>query len=313
MRGERADGGAQRGDAAAPGAGHPAPQEFRCGALVGEAVELGEVVREQSGAMNTAIGMTQASESRGPSLGVRARGPVQVAAQPLDRLVLFAGQDSPFLLVHSIDTIVERFGEMEAIDDERGIRAMVLDRVGIVGADIAAGPMNLVPLVLARSFAETRVDGCAALSGPHPHCRGVLEVVEQGGELAPFAVGDLVSLESDVAAGAVSVTSGGDAAVRQARERRAGHAQNLGARLLRHGVAEHRDAPLELIGIARITGRRQDLLVDSAKRRAFDPPGQNHSRILSSRMVSSSQLYPTFRLTTMVSQRQHCRRRQPFL
>ena len=77
MRLQRADERAQRRDAASQGGGHPGAQELLCGALVGEAPELSELVLEHPCAMNTAIAMAQAIESAGLSLGARGQVPIQ--------------------------------------------------------------------------------------------------------------------------------------------------------------------------------------------------------------------------------------------
>jgi len=76
---------------------------------------------------------------------------------------------------------------VEVIDDERGVRAMMLDRLGVGTAHVAAGPADLSALVLAQGLGEEPVDGFAAFSGPHPHHPGALEVVDQGGEFAAIS------------------------------------------------------------------------------------------------------------------------------
>ena len=273
MRLQRADERAQRGNAASQGGGHPGAQELLCGALVGEAPELSELVLEHPGAMNMAIAMAQAIESAGLTLGARGRVPVQQPAQALDRLALLAGQGAPFILAYRIDGLVGGLGDVDVIDDERGVRAMMLDRLGVGTAHVAAGPADLSALVLAQGLGKEPIDGFAAFSGRDPHHSGALEVVDQGGEFASLAVGDLVGSEAPEAPDAVPIAPGADDAVQQPRERRAGHVQDLGSRLLRHGAAEHADPPFEPVGDARIAGRPGDLLLYTTTRRAFDLPG----------------------------------------
>jgi len=232
VRLQRADDPAHRGDAASQGGGHPRAQELLSGALVDEAPELSELILQHPGAMNTAIRMAQAIERAGLALGALGRVPAQQPAQALDRLALFPGQGALFLLAYRIDGLVEGVGDVEVIDDKRGVRAMILERLGVDTAHVAAGAADLSALVVAQGLGKEPVDGFAAFSGPHPHHPGALEVVDQGREFARLAVGDLVGSDAPEASDAASVAPGGDAAVQQPRERRAGHVQDLGSRLL---------------------------------------------------------------------------------
>ena len=273
MRIESADEGAQRGNAAAKGRGHPGAQKLLCRRPVSVPPEEGELVLEDPDAVNTAVGMTQTIEGSGLSLGTRGRMSVERPTKSLDRLALLAGQSAPLLLADLVDGVVQRLGDVEVVDDEGGVRAVVLDRLGVGAAHVATGPADLAPLVLAQGFGEEPVDGFAPLSGTDPDHASSLQIIDNRGEFAPLAVGDLVGPEAAQSPDGMSVAGAGNDSMQQVRDRRAGHVQDLGGGLLRHAATEHAQAPFEPVGDACVARGPGNLLLHSPVRRALDLPG----------------------------------------
>lgn len=186
------------------------------------------------------------------------------SSQALDRLALHAGQGAPLLLAYRVDGLVKGLGDAEVIDDERGLRAMVLDHLGVRTDHVAAGPADMSALVLAQTSAKNRSIASRPSSGPDPHHSGALEVVDQSGEFTSLAVADLVSSDAPEAPDAVSIAPGGDDAVQQPGERRARHA----------------DPPFEPIGDKRVAGTQG---ICSCTRPCVGhsiSQGENHRRIL---------------------------------
>ena len=217
--------------------------------------------------------MTQPVENSGLSFGTRGRMSVEQPTKSLDRFALLAGQRTPFLLAYLIDRIVEGLGHMEMIDDESGVRAMMLDGLGVGAAHVATGPADLAPLVLAQGFGEEPVDCFAPLSGADPDHASALEIVDNRGEFAPLAVGDLVGPKAPQAPDGMPVPRTGNDPMQQVRDRRAGHVQDLGGGLLRHAATEHAQAPFEPVGDTCVACCPGNLLLDSPVRRALDLPG----------------------------------------
>ncbi len=93
---------------------------------------------------------------------------------------------------------------MEAVDDQRDIGAVVRDRLDVGAAHVATGPDNARFLPPAQTLVEEAIDGVAALAWADPQDPRAVEVVDEGGELAALAVGDLVDPERGQAADSVS-------------------------------------------------------------------------------------------------------------
>ena len=173
--------------------------------------------------------------TRGRSERRRRRVPLCIEGTPL----FFAD------LVHGL---VQRLHEMEAVDDQRDIGAVVRDRPDIGGAHVATGPGNARFLPRAQTVVEEAIDGVATLARADPQDTRAVQVVDEGGELAALAVGDLVDPEGDQAADGVPVTHPRNDPVQQVGQGRGRQQQDLGRGLLGHDLAQGADAPLQAVG-----------------------------------------------------------------
>ena len=63
-------------------------------------------------------------------------------AQAVDRLTTLGIEGAPLVFTHLIHGLVQRLHDMEAVDDERGIGAVMLDRLGIGATHVATGPQH---------------------------------------------------------------------------------------------------------------------------------------------------------------------------
>ena len=84
---------------------------------------------------------------------------------------------------------------MEAVDDQRHIRTVVRDRPDVGGAHVATDPGDSRFLPPAQPVVEEAVDRVSALALADPQDPRPVQVVDEGGELAALAVGDLVDPE----------------------------------------------------------------------------------------------------------------------
>ena len=198
---------------------------------------------------------------------------VEQPTESLDRLALLAGRSAPLLLADLVDGVVQRLGDVEVVDDEGGVRAVVLDRLAVGSVHVATGPADLAPLVLTQGFGEEPVDGSAPLSGTDPYHASSLQIIDNRGKFALLSVGDLVGPEAPQSPDGMSVAGVGNDSMQQVRDDRAGHVQNLGGGLLRHAATEHAQAPFEPVGDACVSRGPGNLLLHSPVRRALDLPG----------------------------------------
>ena len=118
--------------------------------------------------MDAAIGVAQAVEEAGMSLGAITGMHAEQPSQTLDCLAPIGIERTPLVLAHFVHCLVQRLHDMEAVDDERGIGAVMLDRLGIGATHVAAGPQNACFLPFAQAFVEEAVNGLAALSPAYP-------------------------------------------------------------------------------------------------------------------------------------------------
>src|SRR2546423_277148 len=86
---------------------------------------------------------------------------------------------------------------MESIDDERRIRAVVLDRLRVGQTHVAAGPGDLCALIFGEMFGEELIDSRPALAHANPYNAGTIQVVDDRGVLPAFAIGDFVDTQGD--------------------------------------------------------------------------------------------------------------------
>lgn len=222
--------------------------------------------------MNTAIGLAQVIERAGMNLGERGGVQVHQPVQTLDCLALLLDLSARLLLAYRVDGLVEGLDDVGMIDDERGVRARMLERLGVGAVHVAPGRAGSITLERTQILNNEPIDSFAAYSKPHPHHLTALAFVDQGGEFSPLAAGSLACSGAPEAPDVMSIAPDGDAAVQQSRERQARHVQKLPSRLLRHShdAAEHADLPFEPAGDVRIASRRADLLLCPTMRRALD-------------------------------------------
>ena len=252
---------AQRRDTAAQCGGDPAPEELLRRAPVGIIPEVLKLVLEHPGAVDTAVGVAQAVEKAGMALGAISGVHAKQPAQPLDRLAAFGIEGAPLLLAHLVHGLVQGLDDVEAVDDQRGVGTVMLDRLGVGAAHIATGPQNARFLPLAQALIEEPVNALSALALSDPQDPGAVQIIDQGGELAALAEGDLVDAQGGYTADFMAVSYPVDDPVQQVRECRGRHTQDLGGGLLGHDLAQGTEAPLQAVADARIGIRPGDGLL----------------------------------------------------
>ena len=159
-----ADERAQCGNATAQGSGHPGPEKLLCRGPIAVCPEVRKLVLEHPGAVDAAIGVPQAIQEAGMALGATSGVHAEEPPQPLDRLPAPRVEDTPLFLADLVHGLIQRLDEMEAVDDERHLGAVVRDRPDIGGAHVATGPGDTRFLSPAQPVVEEAIDGVTALA-----------------------------------------------------------------------------------------------------------------------------------------------------
>ena len=130
---------AQGLQAAAQGRLRPLLEEAFGGPARPVAPEVLELVLQAPGAVDAAVGLLQGLE-RAPVLWRAPGGVVQQhPAQPLEQLAVLAAGLPPLLLAHLVDGFVEGLDDVESVQDELGVGAVLPDGADEGLAHIAAG------------------------------------------------------------------------------------------------------------------------------------------------------------------------------
>ena len=304
---------AQRRDTAAQCGGDPAPEELLRRAPVGIIPEVFKLVLEHPGAVDTAVGVAQAVEKAGMALGAISGVHAKQPAQPLDRLAAFGIEGAPLLLAHLVHGFVQGLDDVEAVDDQRGVGTVMLDRLGVGAAHIATGPQNARFLPLAQALIEEPVNALSALALADPQDPGAVQIIDQGGELAALAEGDLVDAQGGYTADFMAVSYPVDDPVQQVRECRGRHTQDLGGGLLGHDLAQGTEAPLQAVADARIGIRQGMVSCTRAWVGQRISLGVYQSSTFRPMRVRSSQRRGAAACHTIRPRRPQCGQRQPFL
>lgn len=125
--------------------------------------------------------------SLGAMSGVHAEQP----SQPLDRLPALCIERTSPVLAHPVHGVVQRFHEIEAVDDGRDIGAALRDRLALGAAHVATGPANARFLPCVQTVVAEPIDGVAAASWADPQDARAGHVVDESGKFAALAAGSL--------------------------------------------------------------------------------------------------------------------------
>lgn len=204
-----------RFQAALKGGGDPTLEEPLGGPWGFVLPELFKFILQYPGPMDPPITPLEGIEDAGVLFGTVRRVPEEEPAKALESLTLILRGLTPLLFADLIDGLIESFGDMEAVQDQFGVRAMLLDGSDIGLAHVTAGPCNLPFLVVTELFGEEPVDGFAALSRADPDNPRPVKVIDHGGVLMPSRVGNLVNADGFKCSNSMAIPDTGDGAVKQ--------------------------------------------------------------------------------------------------
>src|SRR5580692_10333477 len=156
-----------------------------------------ELVFENPCPVNTSVGVAEFFKQAGlvgsTVAGVHAEQP----AEAFDGVTGVALESAPCFFTDFIDSFIERFDQMEAVDDESGVETVVFDRFGIGTAHIATGPSNALDLGQTQLLFKEPVNGGAAFALAHPEDPRAVQVVHNSGESAALQIRNLIDAHGD--------------------------------------------------------------------------------------------------------------------
>ncbi len=196
----------------------PTLEESLGGTGVGVFPELLELILQSPCSVDTVVSFLQSFECAGVFSRSGGRMAVKEPSQTFQRLPLVSAGFAPLLLAHIIDGAVEGLDDMEAIQDQGGVGAMLSDGAHVGLAHVAAGPPDPLFLKGAERLIEEPVNCLPALSFSYPDHARAFEIVDQCGVFVALGVRDLVDADLSQASNTVSFAQAGDGTMQQIRE-----------------------------------------------------------------------------------------------
>jgi len=128
-------------------------------------------------------------------------------------LTAIGGGLFPLFFSNLIHSFIECFSNMETIQNQDSVGTVIFDGPYIGLAHIAAGPLNLLFLIVTKMFGKEFINGASALALADPHNTSTIKIIDDGSVLMPFAVRDLINSYGFKPSDSVSGTKAGYAAV----------------------------------------------------------------------------------------------------
>ena len=147
---------------------------------------------------------------------------------------------------------------------------MMFDATDISLTHIATGPLDACFLPLAQEIIEEQINGLTAFTLADPQDTSAIQIVDDGGEFAALAIGDLIDTHRLQASDLMPIAHPIDDSVQQIGKGRLCHLQDLSSGLLGHDLAQGAESPLQTAGDTRIGGSPWDRLLCNPVRRALN-------------------------------------------
>jgi len=250
--------------------GAPVLQEASCCPWCFVVPEQFELVFQDAGTMNPTVALAESVEDVLVLLGAVRWVLEEEPPKALESTSLGACGVAPLFLSHLVHYVVERFDNVKTVQYEFGIRAVVFDSPDEGFTHVAAGPLDLLPLVVAEHLVEELVDGVALLALSDPEHAGTFEVVDNGDVFVPLVVGDLIHADGLESPDPVSISYASNGPMEYVGKRRAGNAEELSSCFLGHQLGVDQYQELKAIGDACIRIRPGDVFLDTTVDRAHD-------------------------------------------
>jgi len=117
----------------------------------------------------------------------------QEPSQPFQSLFFIGAGLSPLVLAYLINSFIQGFDNMEAIENQRGVGAMIFNGRNIRLTHVTAGIFDLLFLIIAEHFVEKKVDGGQAFAISNPDNTCFVKIVYNGRIFMTLAIGDFIN------------------------------------------------------------------------------------------------------------------------
>jgi hypothetical protein len=176
----------------------------------------------------------------------------------------------PLLLADFIKGCIDSLDDMETIQDQGGVTAMLLNGPYVGFTHVTGGPKNLVPLIGGEAFLKEEVDRIPALTLADPYDTRSIQVIDDGSVFMALAVGDLIHTDGCQPSNPMAIPQSGDALVEEIREGGGGDVKEPGGGLLSHHLTVYKQGILKAIGDTSVGICPGDHFLDAAMGRAED-------------------------------------------
>ena len=156
----------------------------------------------------------------------------------------------PLLLADFIQGCIDRLDDMEMIQDQGNVRAMLLDGPNIGFTHVTGGPKNLVPLIGGEAFLKEEIDRIPTLTLADPYDTRSIQVVDDGSVFMALAIGDLIHTDGCQPSNPMAIPQSGDALVEEIGEGGGRDVKELCGGLLGHELTIDERGILKKIGDA---------------------------------------------------------------
>jgi len=210
--------------------------------------ELLKFVFQDPCAVDAAVAFVKGLKDASILFGAMGRVFKKKPAEPFEYFAFLGACFPPLLLTDLIKGCVDGFDDMEPIQDEGGIRAMLLDGPYVGFTHVTGGKEDVLSLIGGEGFLEEEVDGFSTFAFAHPDDARSVQVIDDRGVLAAFAIGDLIDTDGGQSSDPMAIAQSVDALVEEIREGGGREVKEPGGGLLGHQLTVYKQGILQAIG-----------------------------------------------------------------
>lgn len=232
--------------------------------------ELLKFVFQDPGAVDAAVAFVKGLKDASILFGAMGRVFKKKPSEPFEYFAFLGACFPPLLLTDLIKGCVDGLDDMETIQDESGIRAMLLDGPYVRFTHVTGGKEDVLSLIGGEVFLEEEVDGFSTFAFAHPDDARSVQVIDDRSVLAAFAIGDLIDTDGLQSSDLMAIAQSVDALVEEIREGGGGEVKESRCGLLGHHLRVEKQGILKAIGDPSVGICPGDHFLDTAMGRAKD-------------------------------------------
>jgi len=229
-----------------------------------------EFVFQEPSPINAAVSLLKSMESTRILIRSFRRAFEEEPAQPFEDFAFLGSSLSPLFLSDIIEGCMNGLHDVEAIQNQGDIGAMLLDSSHVGFTHVTGSPENLLSLVLGEAVLEEEVDRFPALASLDPDDARSVQVIDNGGVLVPLAIGDLIHPDGAKSSDPMPIPEPDNALVEEVGQGRGGNAKEPGSGLLGHQLTVDKQGIFKAVGNTGIGICPGDVFLDTSVGGAVD-------------------------------------------